>query len=237
MHIASGLQLPSSFDGRLVRSFIHAICMDTNHLAIAAVAPGSGGTKATPGATNRNGESPKTLWDVFSLTDFIQSCNVDALLKVVAAIQNSLDATSFGSNKSHDDFLRAVATTYKNTQVSELGQLEAVASHLAALTDALCASGTVEPEDLNKLDDDEAVLQRMKKDAGSFQSSSSCLDTVKNDVEQALKDITERKLRCTKSRRLQQAFMLVDVPAVVERVKQLREEVEVLPLQAVRHAQ
>jgi hypothetical protein len=41
------------------------------------------------------------------------------------------------------------------------------------------------------------------------------LDTVKDNVEQALKDITERKLRSTKSRRLQQAFMLVDVPAVV----------------------
>jgi hypothetical protein len=62
------------------------------------------------------------------------------------------------------------------------------------------------------------------------------LDTVKDNVEQALKDITERKLRSTKSRRLLQAFMLVDVPVVVERVKQLREEVEMLPLQAVRHA-
>jgi hypothetical protein len=134
MHIASGLQLPSSFDDRLVRSFIYAICMVTNHLAIAAVAPGSGGTKATPGATNRNGKSPKTLWDVFSLTDFIQIYNVDALLKVVTTIQNSLDATTFGSNESHDDFLRTIAATYKNTRVSELGQVEAVASHLAALT-------------------------------------------------------------------------------------------------------
>jgi hypothetical protein len=62
------------------------------------------------------------------------------------------------------------------------------------------------------------------------------LDTVKNNVEQALKDITERKLQSTKCCRLQKALMLVDVDAVVQGVKKLREEVEERPLQAVSDA-
>jgi hypothetical protein len=80
------------------------------------------------------------------------------------------------------------------------------------------------------LDNDEAVLRRIKKDATSLQRTH--LD-VKDMVDQQLRYIAEQKQKSVKCRWLQEALRLVDVPGTAKCVKALREQVKEAPLQAV----
>ncbi|KAH8750307.1 hypothetical protein F5883DRAFT_652362 [Diaporthe sp. PMI_573] len=229
MHIALGLKLPLSFDSRLVRSFIYAVCTIINHLADAAVAPGSGSTEATPGAANRNSNTLQTLWEVFSSTELIQGYKHEALPKAFEAIQNAVGAAPFADNDSCREFLQKMVASYKETRVHELEQLEALAEHLVLLTDAFCASSTVGLGDQNELDNDEAGLRRIEKDATSLQRTH--LD-VKDMVEQQLRYIAEQERKCTKSRWFQEALRLVDGPGTTKCVKELKRHIKEAPLQA-----
>ncbi|KAH8755353.1 hypothetical protein F5883DRAFT_686930 [Diaporthe sp. PMI_573] len=214
MHIASGLKVPPSFDSRLVRSFVYAICTVINHVAIAAVAPGSGGTEATPGATYRNGETLETLWNVFSSTDLIKGYKQEALSKAFEPIQNAVDAAAFADNNSYGMFLRAIADSYRNTRVSELEQLEAFGNQLAVLTtELLCASNNVDPGYLKRLDEYEASLRGIEQHSTSLRRAH-----MKYQVKQELGYIAEQKRKYIKSRWLQEALTLVDVPGTADRL-------------------
>ncbi|KAH8743456.1 hypothetical protein F5883DRAFT_623506 [Diaporthe sp. PMI_573] len=218
MHIASGLQLPSSFDGRLVRCFIYAIFTNINRLA---------GACATPGVGNRNSDTPETLWEVFSSTNLIQSDAFGVMQNAGDAA--ALAAAAFANDNSRRVFLQRMMAEYKDIRVSELKDLEALVDHLVLLIDEFCASSTMWPGDQNELDNDEAALRRIDMDATSLRRTH--LD-VKDMVNQQLRYIAEQKRRSAKCRWLQEASRLVDVPGAAKRLRELREQVKETPVQA-----
>jgi hypothetical protein len=72
MHEAAGLEVPSSFDGRLLRSWLYALCININRIAGAASAPGSTlclshTTQVVSGTASKDRKNLERLSDVFEL--------------------------------------------------------------------------------------------------------------------------------------------------------------------------